>query len=242
MRSSLRYFLIAMALLAGGIFIACGSDSDDNGDGDAGEPAADQPVDGDRGDDDSSIDASDELRQLTEQFGVSELRIVYEMSGNPGGLELNGQMTLYIKPPDLFRTDIDTEFGGVIFIGRDGAFYSCVGGEGAGQCVEIPGSEDIFGSPISFKDPGDLIESSGIPLDGGDITRSSREIAGQDATCYSAAGDDGGEVCISDNGVPLLIVESSGEFRLDAIEVSDSVADSDFELPYEVFDIGDLIP
>lgn len=36
MRSSLRYVLIVLALLAGALFVACGSDSDDNGDADDG--------------------------------------------------------------------------------------------------------------------------------------------------------------------------------------------------------------
>lgn len=250
MRSSLRYFLIAMALLAGGIFIACGSD--DNGDANADEPAANQPVDGD-GDNDSDEDASGDLSTFADRFGVSEVKIEYEFTSFDAAEDFVGTMTLYSKPPDAWRMDIGTPDGDITMINNGDVTYMCTSAAGEELCIEAPLSDtldipffSIFTDPDGFDD---LIGAS----PGVDVNRSSREIAGQDATCFEvSAGVDNGqgeaEYCFRDDGVLLLLRasgsgdDSSAEFSLEATSVSDSVSDEDFEPIYEVLDIGDLIP
>ena len=257
MRRSLRYFLIAMALLAGGLFIACGSDSDDNGDANADEPAADQPVDGDgdndTDDDGDGGDASGDLRAFGERFGVSEVKIEYEFTSFDAAEDFVGTMTLYSKPPDAWRMDIGTPDGDITMINNGDVTYMCTSAAGEELCIEAPLSDtldipffSIFTDPDGFDD---LIGAS----PGVDVNRSSREIAGQDATCFgvSASVDNGqgeAEYCFRDDGVLLLLRASGsaddggGEFSLEATSVSDSVSDEDFEPIYEVLDIGDLIP
>ena len=255
MRGSLKYLLLAAVLLMGAVLFACSSDSDDDGDNGADEPTAEQNADdaddnngddaddSDDGDDVSADDVAGELREFAERFGVSEFKIVYEFSGGDDSLGLGGQMTMYFKPPNGFRTDITSDLGDIISISRDGTTYSCFAEGGDGQCLESPGTD--FGSPFAFDSADDLVDSSGIPFDSGDVTRSNREIAGLDATCYSVdagpAGDSG-EICFSDDGAMLAILDGTGEFGLEAVEVSDSVSDSDFDLPYDVVDLSDFAP
>ncbi len=103
MRSSLRYFLIAVALLAAALFVACGSDSDDNGDSDSDEPPAEQPVDGDGddgddGDGEGDGDGDGDLSSFADRFGVSEVKVVYNFTSSDAAEGFEGTMTLYTKP------------------------------------------------------------------------------------------------------------------------------------------------
>ncbi len=237
MRSSLRYFLIAVALLAGALFVACGSDSDDNGDADSGDPAAEQPVDGD--DDDG--DASGDLNSFADRFGISEVKVEYDFASSGVGDDFVGTMTLYSKPPDAWRMDIGSPDGDIVMINNGEVTYMCASEGGEGQCFESPIS-DALGLPFFsiFTDPDgfdDLIDRS----PGVDVDQSSREIAGQDATCFSVSG--AGEFCFRDDGVLLLMrgpEDGEAEFSLEATSVSDSVSDSDFEPIYDVLDLGDF--
>ncbi len=261
MRSSLRYFLIAVALLAAALFVACGSDSDDNGDADSGEPPAEQPVDGDddgNGDDgdgdgddgDSDGDGNGDLSSFADRFGVSEVKVVYNFTSSDAVEGFEGTMTLYTKPPDKWRMDIGTPDGDIAMINNGDATYMCASEDGEGACFESP-TDDAIGLPFLniFTDPDgfdDFIDIS----PGVDVDRSSREIAGQDATCFNVSGEiagesGAGEFCFRDDGVLLLASTSddaTGEFTMEATSVSDSVSDEDFEPIYDVLDIGGLIP
>ncbi len=258
MHSSLRYFLIVVALFAGALFAACSSDGDDNGDADSDEPTAEQPIDGDDGDNGDDGDASGDLSSFAERFGVSEVKIEYDFTSFDATLDeegnFEGSMTLYWKPPDAWRMDIGTPEGDIALITNGDTTYMCTAAAGEELCLESPAGGILDEVPFLsiFTDPdsiNDLIDTS----PGVDVVESSREIAGQDATCFTFSGDiDGemgaGEICFRDDGVLLLmrIVGSDGdadaEFSLEAISVSDSVSDEDFDPIYEVLDLGDLIP
>lgn len=256
MHSSLRYLLIVVALFAGALFAACSSDGDDNGDADSDEPTAEQPIDGDDADDaDDDGDASGDLSSFAERFGVSEVKIEYDFTSFDATVDdegnFEGSMTLYWKPPDAWRMDIGTPDGDISMITNGDTSYMCTAAAGEELCLESPAGGildeipflNIFTDPDGFDQ---LIDTSpGVSVD-----QSSREIAGQDATCFTISGEaDGesgaGEFCFRDDGVLLLMRatdDSGGEFSLEATSVSDSVSDEDFEPIYEVLDLGDLIP
>lgn len=257
MRSSLRYILIAVALLAGALFAACSSDGDDNGDGDSDDPAAEQPVDGDdgdgddgNGDDDDDGDASGDLSAFADRFGISEVKIEYNFTSSGTADEFDGTMTLYAKPPDAWRMDIGTPDGDIAFINNGDTAYMCTAAAGEELCLESPASGLLDDIPFFtiFTDPDGFDDFLGSSIGDVDVSRSSREIAGQDATCFQISGEDAGEFCFRDDGVLLLLRASGAEddagsvFSLEATSVSDSVSDEDFQPIYEVLDIGDLIP
>jgi len=256
MRGYLRYFLIVVALLAGALFIACGSDSDDNGDNGSGDPAAEQPVDGDADGDGNGDDSdvSGALRDLADQFGISEVKVEYNMTSSGSGDDLDGTMTLYWKPPDAWRMDIGSPDGDISMIYDGNVTYICASEGGEGQCFESPGG-DALGVPFLsiFTDPGEFDDLIGTSFGSVDVNQSSRKIAGEDATCFEVSGEvdseqSEGEFCFRDDGVLLLMrasgsgFESDGEFSLEATSVSDSVSDEDLEPIYEILDFGDLIP
>ena len=261
MHGSLKYLLLVAVLLAGALlFAACGSD-DNGGDNGSDGTTTDQPADdGDDNDDDGddngdsgddSGDISDELRALAGQFGVTEVKITYNFS-SPGltdtDPEIVSQMVLYSKPPDRWRMDIISPDGDISMIFDGETTLMCAADGDGGLCFESPAGEDI-GVPFLniFTDPGDFDNLIGSAL-GVDVSRSTREIAGQDASCFSFSGeidgtDGSGEYCFRDDGVLLLMRAESGgivEFSMEAVEVRDSVSDEDLEPPYEVLDLGDL--
>jgi len=253
MPSYLRYLLIATALLAGAFFAACSSDSDD-GDPDAEEPNAEQPVDSDDTSDTADDnDVSDDLSSFANRFGGAEVKVEYEFTSFDGTESFDGTMTLYAKPPDAWRMDMGTPDGDIVMISNGSATYMCASDGGVGQCFESP-IGDTLGIPFLsiFSDPDgfdDLIDTA----PGVDVSQSSRNIAGQDATCFSVSGEIDDEVgaaeyCFRDDGV-LLLLRAAGSgpdggdaFTMEAISVSDSVSDEDFEPIYEVLDIGGIFP
>ena len=246
MPSSLRYFLIVVALLAAGFVVACGGDGDDNGDGDTDEPPAEQSVDGDGDDDGDDGDVSGDLRAFADRFGISEVTIEYKLTASGGDDDFEGTMTLYLKPPDAWRMDLANPDGDIALINDGSTTYLCASEGGEGQCFESP-IDDALPIPFLniFTDPGGFDDLIGTSLGAVDVSQSSREIAGQDATCFEVSGEfdgDSGEAeyCFRDDGVLLLLRASNSS--LEATSVSDSVSDEDFEPIYDVLDLGDLIP
>ena len=260
MRRSLRYLLIVVILLAGALLITCSSSDDDDGGNGSDEPTVEQPADdsedddegnGDDGDDEPT-DVSDELRDLAEQFGITKVRVTYDFSGpGVGDTDFVSQMVLYSKPPDRWRMDITSPEGDISMIFDGESTLLCASEGGVGTCLAAP-LDDALAVPFLniFTDPGEfnnLVEESlGV-----DVSRSNREIAGQDANCFSFSGgiDDtsgAGEYCFRDDGVLLLLraegLDGGDDFTMEATDVRDSVSDSDLEPPFEVLDLGDLIP
>ena len=139
MHSSLKYLLLVVALFAGALLFACSSDDDDGSGSD--KPTVEQPIDESDGDDegngadgdDDPTDVSAELRDLAEQFGITEVKVTYDFSG-PGVGDSNfvSQMVLYSKPPDRWRMDITSPEGDIsmIFDGESTLICASEGGEG----------------------------------------------------------------------------------------------------------------
>ena len=249
----LRIWMMVLALLGGALLFACGGDDDDADGGDVDQPTATEEADGGDGgadggqDTDGGDDASSDLRDLAGKLANKEVKATYQLSGTSDGESLESSFTLYLKPPDTWRVDFSSEGTESIFISKAGTGYLCSAEGGEGTCLESPvGSAapipflDLFTNPESFSSTVDA------QLTGLDIERSSREIAGQDATCFSASGEVEGEqgsveYCFSDDGILLLVRgggEDTGEFSIEATSIEGSVTDADFEPPYEVLDIG----
>jgi len=130
-------------------------------------------------------------------------------------------------------------------IAAGGSSYICADAGGQGQCIESPGTQIPVPFLSSFIDPDAYESFIAGSFAGLDIDRSDRTIAGQDAQCYSASGVVGGEegqseFCFSSDGVPLRISGGGGgsEFTMEATAVEEAVSDADFELPYDVIDLG----
>jgi hypothetical protein len=258
-----RWMLLAGLLLVGSLaFAACGGDGDDDDDGDNGSttPAAGQTVDGggdDGGDDgdggdgnggsDNGEGSRDELLELAEKFVDATFKAVYDTTGAEGFGD--GTITIYKDGEDRLRFDFAGVQDGVPFEGSliespDGTFL-CFSGEAAA----------VFGSADGVcieSDPDDPTNPVGGITDDFEVTeedladttivgREEREIAGQDAICYTTTSPDttgNTVVCISDDGV-LLSVENEGS-GFTATSVEGSPSDSDFEAPYEVQEIPGL--
>lgn len=257
----MRLLLVTTALLATAILVACGSDDDggSNGQPDATEPAgATVPADGDNGDGDTTGDGSDisgELENFAAQFGSQEFKIEFNYSSaTDGTVDDEGTMTLYWKPPDGWRMDLGSGSGDVTLITQGATSYMCSDGGGESQCFESPAASD---SPVPFlslfTDPSALAAQIDSSIGGADvdINRSSRNIAGLDATCYQYSGTIEGEsgqaeYCFADNGILLALVGGGDDggvtstFSLEATSVSTSVESSDLEPPYPILDLGDL--
>lgn len=260
MGKTVRFLLLAGILVLGAAFFACSSSDDDNDDGsnepdatemtDEGEPTADT---GDSNNNDDSMDVSDELMALAEEFGITNVKVDYEMSSTGSGENFDGTMTLYTMPPDSWRMDLNTPDGSIAIINSGGTSYMCAEDAGTGQCFESPVGQTIPVPFLSiFTDPDAFQTEIDTAFANVDVTESNREIAGVDAKCFSASGEvEGetgtGEYCFSDSGVLLYLrasgsgFEDGGEFVLTATSVGES-APGDFEPIYDILDLGEFTP
>jgi hypothetical protein len=251
----LRPWLLMLAVLAGALFLACngGDDGDDDGGDAGGQAAATQPADGDGegdgdggdADGDAGGDVSGELRDLAARWGVTEVKVVYNMSTTLAGESQDSTMTLYWKPPDSWRMDMAVAGLDSTLISAEGKAYVCT----TGQCIETP-IEDAIPVPFlgDLTDPDEFAGLIDDSITGVDIDRSSETIAGVDATCFSFEGTFEGEAgagsyCFSDDGL-LLRLEAGGTdtgvFSLEATSVEDEVSDEDLEPPFPVLEIPGL--
>jgi len=249
-----RAWLAVGVLLAGALLLACGGDGDDgdgddNGDGGA-QPTATEsaagedetpPGDGNGAD---GGDASSDLSALAGEWATKEAKISYDFTSSSAGTESAGAFTLYWKPPDSWRLDMTIDGEAITLIATGGSTYYCSESGGEGTCIQAPASQIPVPFLSSFVDPDAYESFIAGSFAGLDIDRSERTIAGQDAQCYSAsgvvAGEEGqSEFCFSSDGVPLRISGGGGgsEFTMEATDASDSVSDTDFELPYEILEI-----
>ncbi len=230
---------------AGG-FGAGNGDSNGNGDGDGdGDGGGDGDGDGGGDGDDSSLA---DLAGFGDDYESFEGKVTYNITGftAEGGL---GSMSIYQKGTSS-RFDITSDDGEVIFISTPDATYLCT----EGQCLQYPADDDTASAGVASLASifsADTISEGidDIPA-GVDVDVTSETIAGVDATCFSATGDldpnqagnESSEFCFSDGGLLLRLAfegaDESGSFV--ATAASDDVPDSDFDPPYDVFDLGDL--
>lgn len=244
-----RIWLAAMAVLGGALLVACGGGDDkkkDDGGGD--EPTATASATGDEtpaaGDGGGNGDgASPDLTELAGQWATKQAKIVYDITSSDGSF--GGTYTVYWNPPDEWRLDATSEGSTATFIKTGGSTYVCsADGSGGGQCLDSPGLTIPVPFLGAFFDAGqyeNFVEGS---FAGVNADTSEETIAGMGANCYTVSSNVTGaegefEFCASDDGLPLRVrVGAAGvDYAFEATSAEGSVADADFELPYEVLEI-----
>jgi len=245
-----RIWLAAIAVLGGALLLACGGGDDDKkDDGGGAEPTATASADGDvtpadGGDGDGGDGASGDLTELAGAWATKQAKITYNITSSAD--TAGGTYTVYWNPPDEWRLDASsggTEAG--IFIkNADGEYICSPDGSGGGACISSPGLTipvPFLGTFFDVDDYENFVEGSfgGVGAD-----KSEETIAGIDAQCYTITSNITGaesetQWCVSDDGLPLRVRVSAGgvDYAFEATSAEGSVADADFELPYEVLEI-----
>ena len=184
-------------------------------------------------------DTGKELKELSADWGNITAKVTYDFTSTAGGQTTETRMTFYSRPPDS-RVDYSADSQGeVIFIQAGDKAYVCT----ANQCIATPSESTSNPLPFfgDFADPDSIDEAVGDVL-GVDIDEFDDKIAGQDAKCFSASGSFTAEQgkatwCFADDGLLLLSAfegGTSGNFRMEAVEVDRKVSAADFEPPYPV--------
>lgn len=255
------WLFLLLAALAGlaMLFAACGGGDDDNDSGgddttatatatdsgdDGGDDGGDEetPTDGgDNGDDGGDDDVLAEIENLAGEYENVTGTVTYSFSTD--GSE--STWTIYSEG-DKSRTDFLSEDGGFISITTPEASYTCTESAGEGFCFAGDGGvgTNPFAGLFGQYGSSDAILAYAELFSDIEIDTSSEEIAGVDASCYSASGDfgtDSGSLkwCFADNGLLLLSSYQfeSGTVEMQATEFSHSVPDDAFEPPYDVTEI-----
>lgn len=196
-------------------------------------------------------DFSAELETLVQEWGLRSAKVSYQFSSVTEGEEYSGDVTLYWQPPTAWRVDFSADGDEGIFIARENTVYFCEIESGSCTSLNVPliqaAPVPFFGLVTNFDRFSEYVLEV---VSGLRIERSSRTIAGEDASCFIGTGETEGraegegELCFSDDGIPLLIdtyyvAEDGTEstFRLEATSLERSVSDSDFEPPYPVIEL-----
>lgn len=239
----------AIALLGLVAAAACGDDDDGGGNGD---PTATQANGDGDGDDDSDSDGDSlaDLAAFGSGYDSFTGKVTYEIVDFIGGDSGIASMSIYQKDGSS-RFDISSTDGEIIFISTPDATYLCT----EGQCLKYAADDETAGAGVDalagIFSADAITEGIGDIPDGVDIDVTSEKIAGIDATCFSAtgdldpdqAGDESSEFCFSDGGLMLRLkfegADGSGSFE--ATSASEDVPDSDFDPPFDVLDLSDLL-
>jgi len=228
----------------------------DAGDGDDTETAAptepgDGADDGDGGDGDGGSGSGD-LGEAIERFKASTFSATYTATDTDTENPLNGTVRIYKDGIGRFRFDVTGTFDGqestFLVIETPDVSGFCL--QGAGELTELfgvpEGEEGVcFGNDPTGGFGGLADELRNFNADGFELLdTSSRQVAGRDADCFrmrDVESDEIQEVCIDDEGA-LLYSKNEGPttMTMEATDVSGSVSDSDFELPYELREIPGL--
>jgi hypothetical protein len=190
-------------------------------------------------------DGASDLRALAAEYGDFTGVVKYETTGFGG--DAFTSMTIY-RDGALSRVDYEGAEGSGSFITNADGSFVCA----ENQCIKYPAGQGVdptaaFTAFISA----DSIEAAyGDIPDGVDVEKSSEEVAGTDATCYTysgdlddtEAGDESGEICFAESGLLLRLdfSSASGSGAFEAVEASEDVADADFEPPFDVVDLSEL--
>jgi hypothetical protein len=246
-----RHMLVIVALTAALLLIAaCGGD-DEEADGGDSEPTATREADGGGGEatpnsgDGDGEDAASDLSALAGEYSDFSGVVKYETSGF--GDESFSTMTIY-RDGNRSRVDYEGEGSSGSFITNEEGSFACA----EGQCLKYPAGQGIDPTAAftAFITPETVQEAFGDVPDGVDVEKSSEEIAGLEATCYTysgdvdetEAGDETGQICFSESGILLRLEfeSAAGGGSFEAVEAQETVEDSDFEPPFDVVDLGEF--
>lgn len=251
-----RYVLVGAALMAGVLLAACGGDEEE----DAGSPAAASPTVATEeaaptetptevgtpaaAETPPADEITAELAALSDKWASTPAKVTYRYSYRSDGDTGEATHTQYWRPPDARRWDRREDSSILIEIAVGGGGYLCSMEDGEGFCTPMEAAPVL--SRWFVIDPASIRESMEM-VPGVEIKRSTRTIAGEKATCFSAAAEASGkqsraEYCFASDGILLLHASSyssaedsfDSESRVEATEVSRQVSDADFEPPYPV--------
>jgi len=192
-----------------------------------------------------------DLASIAGEFAAASFRGEYTLKGGPDSDLGSGTLVIYKGGSDRLRFDVSGEQDGevteIILIQTSSTSAFCLKNAGEfGALLGIPEgggvcfNDDPAGADDETGDYSDLIAQ--LESGQGEITgRSQRQIAGMAADCYQVhgTGGDDSEVCFSADGYLLSTTEEDGS-GFEATSVSGSVADADFDLPYQVSELPDL--
>jgi hypothetical protein len=257
MRSS-KWLLLAIFVLISSLFLwACGGgNNEDSGAAPTAQPtargAAETPESGETPEAVESPEAVEtpeaqqdggQFGDLARAFGDAEFKATYQLSGTDPSGAFEGTMVWY-KKGDNLRIDFESEVEGeqisaTIISGPDQSYL----------CTEIPGMGEggsCFASSDSTGEGPEAIvsdlESALTDPSVEVVSTSSRQIAGEDADCFTIRSPEfqgDAEFCLSQDGVPLYgkgTDPDGTESSLEATDFSHDVSDSDFEPPYPVIE------
>jgi len=184
---------------------------------------------------------------LSRKFQNAAFKATYDIKSSGGNQDSSGTMTLYKKGDNLRQ---DLEGGGLgggrnaIFITLPDRYYLCRNDPqmGGGTCLSKPSSSGQGAGEIIARLEGVLTDPN-VDI----VSTSSRNIAGEDATCYTLQSPDiegNAEVCLNSEGVPLSSTSTAQgvETSVVATAFSRDVSDSDFEPPYPVSEATPGLP
>ncbi len=245
--------LLMISLLALMAAMACGDDGDGDQTPQADEtPEAGETPGADGGDDGDGVGNGGlaELVALASEATEGVIaKVTYRFTSEVGGEITEGEWVLVQRPPDSRFEFASTEGGEefrTIIINAGGQSYICTSAGGQENCLASEATETVAQTALLdplFDVPRELSEGAS---DVGLVDRAQRTIAGVDATCFTVSGGlvalGEGEMCFSDEGLLLLLrSEAAGaSFTFEATSVSTDVTDSDFEPPYDIFELPDL--
>jgi hypothetical protein len=190
-------------------------------------------------------DGASDLSALAAEYGDFTGVVKYETSGFGG--ESFTSMTIY-RDGALSRVDYDGADGSGSFITNSDGSFVCA----ENQCIKYPAGQglDPTAALTSFISADRVEAAYGDIPDGVDVEKSSKELAGSDATCYTYSGDldeedpgdEAGEICFAESGLLLRLEFSgaSGSGAFEAVEASEDVSGGDFEPPFDVVDLSEL--
>jgi outer membrane lipoprotein-sorting protein len=187
--------------------------------------------------------AGGQFSGLSEKFAQADFKATFDVKSTGGGQgDFSGTMIMY-KKGDLLREDFESESEGdqstAIYITTPETSYVCAPASGEGEtdtCFSAPTQPDEGAGQI-IADLETVLNDSSLQV----VSTSSRNIAGEDADCYTVRSPEfegDAEICLSKEAVPLYTKSTSqgAESTLEATAFSRDVSDSDFQPPYPVTD------
>lgn len=189
---------------------------------------------------------AEELRSLAARYGTQEAKTTYDVSAGINSSPRTGTATLYWKPDAGWRLDFDLKDATGTLLKTADAAYVCTVTKATGSCRRAPAAENASVAFLQvLTDPPALLQAVQDAFYLGKIERSQREIAGQQAACFSLQGTASDravsvDYCFAADGKLLSLKSSglgangSGELKLDATQVGAAVTDADLQPPYPI--------
>ena len=232
--------------------VACGGGSDtsttSSGSSGAASTAAVSPSEGSASSGSAAAggggNAASSLSDQASKAMDQDFTITYSMNGSSAAAS---SMTVYWQASTKnWRVDMETSAGTITLLQAGSQPIYCLEAQKtctksaitSEQTSQIPFFAQGLTNPDTFATY--VTDQLGV-----DVTTSSKRIAGVNATCYDAgSGGTSGEVCFANDDLVLAWTGSVGgqQIGLVATKVDDSVSAKDFEPPYKVADLGNVMP